>query len=247
MANVIIGMGVMAYRYRYYDTGSFLLYLAILAAFFLCIIASASVNNSFRKYGRTAAGCGLTGAEVAERLLQSQGIFGVGIAHCSGNLTDHYDPRSRVLYLSDPVYDSRSISAICVAAHECGHAMQHERAYAPLRLRSALAPTVTFCSRAYIPVFIVGCLLARFGSFEFIWAGIVLFAVMVLFRLVTLPVEFDASHRALNALQRQYILSDSELKKGKKVLRAAAMTYVTSALLSVLQLLRLIGIGRRRN
>lgn len=230
----------------YYYGGVDGMYLLILLAFVLCLFASSGVNATFKRYSKVRAACGMTGAEVAQRLLHQAGIYDVGIEHCSGNLTDHYNPKHKTLALSDSVYSSRSVSAICVAAHECGHAIQHELGYAPLKLRTGLAPVVSFCSHAYMPVFLLGCLLTRFGGYYLILAGILLFALLVFFQLVTLPVEFDASRRAMRELERQGILSRDEVDRGRKVLRAAALTYVASALMSVLQLLRLIGIGRRR-
>ena len=181
--------------------------------------------------------CGLTGAMAARKVLELSGIYDVKIEHISGNLTDHYDPRTKTLRLSDSTYSSNSVAAVCVAAHECGHAVQHQKSYGPLVLRSTLVPAANFGSTLAWPVFVAGLI---FSMKPLLTAGIVLFSLAVLFQLVTLPVEFNASTRALKILENGHVLGDTELAAGKKVLTAAALTYVASLASSILQLLRLI-------
>lgn len=221
----------MPYFYYYDPT-----YVLLIIGMVISLIASSRVQSTFRKYDRVASRTGLTGAEAARRLLQAQGIYDVSIQRVSGNLTDHYDPRSKVLRLSDSTYGSASVAAIGVAAHECGHAMQHEENYLPLSLRSALVPVANFGSKFSMLLIIAGLF---FGQF-LIEAGILLFCAVVLFQIVTLPVEFNASSRALRLLGDNGILYDEEVGMTRKVLRAAALTYVASALMSALQLVRLI-------
>ena len=220
--------------------------LVILCAVVSCI-ASARVNSVFSKYNRVLSERGLTGAEAAHRILQSAGIYDVSVEHVSGKLSDHYDPRSKVLRLSDSTYNSRSVAAIGVAAHECGHAIQHDVGYAPLGLRSTLVPIANIGSKAAIPIILIGCILSY--NQMLIQIGIIAFSAAVLFQLVTLPVEFNASSRALALLREQNILVDREAGMAKKVLSAAAMTYVAAAAASIVQLLRLVLLfgGRRRD
>lgn len=222
------------YRYGY---GLDPTYLLVIIGIVLCMLASAKVQGTFKKYSRIRAVSGMTGAEVAERILRINGIMDVQIEHVAGNLTDHYDPGRKVLRLSDGVYNSNSISAIGVAAHECGHALQHHYGYAPLHLRSIMVPIVNIGSKLAFPVIILGIILSSFEVLVPI--GILLFGLTVLFSLITLPVEFNASRRAVAILGEQGILYDDELKGAKKVLSAAAMTYVASAVSAILQLLRL--------
>ena len=179
----------------------------------------------------------MTGAMAARKVLELSGIYDVKIEHISGNLTDHYDPRTKTLRLSDSTYSSNSVAAVCVAAHECGHAVQHQKSYGPLVLRSTLVPAANFGSTLAWPVFVAGLI---FSMKPLLTAGIVLFSLAVLFQLVTLPVEFNASTRALKILENGHVLGDTELAAGKKVLTAAALTYVASLASSILQLLRLI-------
>lgn len=211
----------------------------------LSLMASGAVRSSFAKYSAVQAMCGLTGAAVADRLLRSAGISDVRIEHISGNLNDHYDPRSKVLRLSDSVYGSTSVAALGVAAHECGHAIQHQVHYGPLVLRSTLVPLANLGSTLAWPVFFIGLI----ASVPFLTtAGIILFGLAVLFQLVTLPVEFNASKRALSQLDSMGILGQTESQGARKVLKAAAMTYVASLAASILQLLRLLILSRgRRN
>jgi len=221
-------------------------YILVLIGVVLSLLASAKVKTTYNRYSRVRSMSGMTGAQAAGRILQSAGLYNIRIEHISGSLTDHYDPKSRVLRLSDTVYDSASVAAIGVAAHECGHAIQHAQEYAPLKLRNTLVPVANFGTQAAWPIILVGVL---FGSSQFLLnLGILLFSLGVLFQLITLPVEFNASSRALQILGNSGILYGEELGKTRKVLNAAAMTYVAAAAASLLSLLRLIILfGGRRN
>ncbi len=215
----------------------------------LSLWASARVNGTFKKYSGVRSMTGMTGAEAARRLLNSQGIFDVAIQHVSGQLTDHYDPRTKTVNLSDAVYGSTSVAALGVAAHECGHAMQDNESYAPLRLRAAFVPVVNFGSTLSWPLILIGLLIGGAGS-TIVNIGIWMFVLVVLFQLITLPVEFNASRRAVTLLDRVGILHGDEVAQTRKVLGAAALTYVAAAATSILQLLRLVilfGGGRRRD
>ena len=215
----------------------------------ICMIASARVKGTFNKYSQLRSMSGMNGAQVAQRVLQAAGIYDVQVRHVSGSLTDHYDPRTKTVNLSDPVYNATSVAALGVAAHECGHAIQHAKSYAPLSIRSALVPIANFGSMLAWPVILIGLLFNTRSSGLIIYIGILLFSAAVLFQLVTLPVEFDASRRALVMLRTQGILADDELKYTRRVLKSAALTYVASAAAAILQLLRIILItnGRRRD
>ena len=215
----------------------------------ICMIASARVKGTFNKYSQLRSMSGMNGAQVAQRVLQAAGIYDVQVRHVSGSLTDHYDPRTKTVNLSDPVYNATSVAALGVAAHECGHAIQHAKSYAPLSIRSALVPVANFGSMLAWPVILIGLLFNTRSSGLIIDIGILLFSAAVLFQLVTLPVEFDASRRALVMLRTQGILADDELKYTRRVLKSAALTYVASAAAAILQLLRIILItnGRRRD
>lgn len=230
--------------YYYYDPT----YSLVLIGLLLCLAASARVRSTYAKYGRVRSRSGLTGREAAERILRSAGIYDVRIEHVSGNLTDHFDPRNRVLRLSDATYQSASVAAVGVAAHECGHAIQHSRGYAPLKLRSAIVPVANFGSAIAWPLILLGLLFNSRSSYLLIQIGILAFSFAVLFQLVTLPVEFNASRRAVQILGESGMLLPDELSMTKKVLRAAALTYVAGAASAVLQLLRIILLtgGRRR-
>ena len=232
------------YGYGGYRYGFDWTYLLVLAGLGLSLLASAQVNSTFRKYSRMRAMCGMSGAMAAQRVLQLSGITDVRIEHISGNLTDHYDPRTKTLRLSDSTYASNSVAAVCVAAHECGHAVQHQVGYGPLVLRSTLVPAANFGSTLAWPVFLAGLI---FSMRPLLTVGIVLFSLAVLFQLVTLPVEFNASSRALKILESGHVLGDSELAAGRKVLGAAALTYVASLAASILQLLRLLLLARGRD
>ena len=209
--------------------------------------ASSSLNSTYGKYAKVRSMSGITGAEAAARILSYSGIHDVRIEHTGGRLTDHYDPKNKVLRLSDSTYQSSSIAAIGVAAHECGHAVQHQKGYAPLKIRSALVPAANIGSRIGIPLILLGILLGL--SDTLVQVGIWVFSLSVLFQIVTLPVEFNASARAVDILGNTHMLSDTELQSTKKVLSAAAMTYVAAAAASILSLLRLALLfgGRRRD
>jgi Zn-dependent membrane protease YugP len=222
-------------------------YIFVIIGIVLTLAASARVKSTFAKYSRVRSMSGITGAQAAERILHASGIYDVTIERVSGNLSDHYDPRSKVLRLSDTVYGQNSIAAIGVAAHECGHAIQHDKAYMPLKIRGALVPVANFGSMISWPLILIGLLFT--GSQTLIDLGIILFSAAVLFQLITLPVEFNASRRAIARLGETGILYGDELRDSKKVLDAAALTYVAAAAASILQLLRLILLfgGRRRD
>ena len=221
-------------------------YLLVLVAAIFSIWASARVNSTYQKYAKVRSMQGLTGAEAAQRILYYAGLTNIRVERVSGNLTDHYDPKSKVLRLSDSTYGSASVAAIGVAAHECGHAIQDQEGYVPLRLRSTLVPAANFGSKLGIPIIILGVLLG--SNYLLIQIGIWVFSLAVLFQLVTLPVEFNASNRAVRILDSRGILGQEELGMCKKVLSAAAMTYVAAAASSILQLLRLVLLyGRRRD
>lgn len=232
---------------RYYGYYYDWTYILVVIGMLLCLAASAYVKSTYRKYSSVNSYSGLTGAMVAERLLHSQGIYDVKIEHISGDLTDHYDPRDKVLRLSDSVYASTSVAAIGVAAHECGHAIQDAKNYAFLRFRSAFVPVANIGSQLAWPLIIIGLFISGHTSTVLIQLGILCFSLAVLFQLITLPVEFDASGRALRLLEGNGILSTDETRTSAKVLRAAALTYVASAAASILQLLRLILLFGRRN
>ena len=229
----------------YYDPT----YVMVLIGVVICMLASANVNRTFQKYSRIRSHSGMTGREAAERLLHANGIYDVTVQRVAGNLTDHYDPRNKTLNLSDSTYASTSVAAIGVAAHECGHAVQHANGYAPLKIRGSLVPVANFGSTLAWPLILIGFLIQGNASVLLINLGILLFSAAVLFQIVTLPVEFNASSRALKSLETNGILYTEEVADTRKVLRAAAMTYVASAASAILQLLRLIliSVGRRRN
>ena len=230
--------------FYYYDPT----YILVLIGAVLSMWASAKVKSTYNKYSRVYSYSGLTGAQAAAQILRQAGIYDVRIEHVSGNLTDHYDPKARVLRLSDSVYGSNSVAAIGVAAHECGHAIQDQEDYVPLRFRSAFVPVANLGTQVAFPILLLGVFL---GSSHFlIQVGLLCFFFGVLFQLITLPVEFNASGRAVRILRETGMMSDDELSKTKKVLSAAAMTYVAAAAASILSMLRLIilfGGNRRRD
>lgn len=221
-------------------------YILVLIGALLSMWASARVNLTYKKYAQVHSRSGLTGAEAARRILQGAGIYNVRVEHISGNLTDHYDPRGKVLRLSDTVYGSPSVAAIGVAAHECGHAIQDDQAYAPLRLRAAFVPVANLGSTLSWPLILLGLVI---GLTPFIQVGIWMFVLALMFQVITLPVEFNASGRAVRLLGQIGILQGQEVDYTKKVLGAAALTYVAAVAASVLQLLRLLILfgGRRSN
>ena len=225
----------------------FILYIFFILAIILTFYAQIKVSSTFNKYSRVSTGHGRTAAEAARMILSQNGINDVRIERVGGNLTDHYDPRSKTLRLSDSVYDSTSAAAVGVAAHEAGHAIQHAVGYLPIKIRSSLVPVTNFASRSTWILILLGCLFyySEIG-YALIMVGIALFSVTTVFQLVTLPCEFNASRRALEALDGSGWYSGSELSLAKKVLSAAALTYVAALLVSVLQLLRLISRYSRR-
>ena len=225
----------------------------VVPALILSVYAQAKVSSTFNKYNSIGNRRNLSGAEIARRILDLNGLYNIPVERVSGNLTDHYDPRNKVLRLSDSVYDSMSVAAIGVAAHECGHALQHHKGYLPLKLRSALVPLANLGSKLGLPLVILGLILGigfelpGGGYFSLATIGIWVFSLAVLFQIVTLPVEFNASGRALKMLGNYGIMSDDEVDDCKRVLGAAALTYVAAAASSILQLLRLVLLsGRRR-
>ena len=219
--------------FYYYDPT----YILVLIGAVLSLWASATVKSTYNKYSRVYSYSGLTGAQAAAQILRQAGIYDVRIEHVSGNLTDHYDPKARVLRLSDSVYGSNSVAAIGVAAHECGHAIQHATNYAPLEMRSAIVPAANIGSSLSWPLFLIGLI---FSLPMLVKAGIWLFVLALAFQVVTLPVEFDASRRALKMLSEGGMVTETEHDGVKKVLWAAAMTYVAAVIGSLLQLLRLL-------
>lgn len=227
----------------YYDAT----YILVLIGALICFIASLNVKGTYSKYSKMGSSRGITSQQAAQAILQSAGINDVRIERIRGNLTDHYSPSEKVLRLSDTVYGSTSVAAIGVAAHECGHAIQHKVGYGPLKLRSLSVPVANIGSMLSWPVILIGLILGYTGLAQI---GVYLFLFVVAFQIITLPVEFNASSRALKVLNERNMLAGNELKGAKKVLSAAAMTYVAAVFSSILQLLRLIllvqGGNRRR-
>ncbi len=230
----------------YYGYGFDSSYFLVLLAFILSLVAQVKVSGTFNKYAKIRNHRGLTGAQVAQQMMQNAGIYDVSVQRVAGNLTDHYDPRTKTLRLSESVYDSSSVAAIGVAAHETGHAIQHDVGYAPLALRSFFVPLANFGSRLAIPLILIGCLFGG-GNNGLITLGILFFSLSVAFTLITLPVEFNASRRAIRLLVDDGFLDEDEIGGAKKVLGAAAMTYVAAAFAAVAQLLRLVTVFGRRN
>ena len=223
-------------------------YLLVLIGAALSMLASAHVQSTFKKYSRVRSRLGYAGKDVAERMLAANGINNVTVRHTPGSLTDNYNPMNNTVNLSDTVYDSVSVAALGVAAHECGHAMQHNKGYLPLSIRAAILPAANIGSKIGLPICILGLMMGNMGT-TIASIGIWLFAFAVIFQIVTLPVEFNASHRAVLYLEQAGILDDEELKATRAVLTAAALTYVAAAAASILQLLRLVLIvsgGKRR-
>ena len=222
----------------------------VLPCVLLSLWASSNVNSTFKKYSRQFSRRGLTGAEAAQRVLSTNGVSGVRIERVSGNLTDHFDPKTNVIRLSDSVYDSTSTAAIGVACHEAGHAVQYAQNYGPIKLRAAIIPITNIGSKLAMPLILIGLLLAAFEnlSFTFVYIGIACFGLSLVFQLVTLPVEFNASRRAMQAIESANLLTEEEQRGAKKTLKAAALTYVAATATALAQLLRLILIfgGNRR-
>lgn len=223
----------------------------VLPCIILSLLASAAVNSTFRRYSRQFSLRGLTGAQAAKLVLQRNDVTGVSIERVHGNLTDHYDPTKNVIRLSDNVYDSTSTAAIGVACHEAGHAVQYAHNYAPIKLRAAIIPITNFGSKLAMPLILLGIVLSYLGNFSYtlVYLGIACFALSLVFQLITLPVEFNASRRAMRAIESGEILTPEEQRGARKTLTAAAMTYVAAVAVSLAQILRLILLfgGRRRN
>lgn len=237
-----IGVISMFYPYFYFDQYYI---LWVLPAMLIALFAQINVKTTFNKYSSVGNARGITASQVARKILDSNGLYNVTVVPTSGNLTDNYNPKNKTVNLSESVYNSTSVAAIGVAAHETGHAIQHSKAYKPLVLRNTIVPVTQFSSSISIWILLLGFLL-NWGIL--ITVGIVLFSVAVLFQLITLPVEFNASSRALKILERNDILYGNELGGAKKVLRAAALTYVAATLVAFAQLFRLIALfGRNRN
>lgn len=236
---MIIGYVARGFGYYWDPT-----YMLVIVGALICMAASMRVKSTYAKYSRVRSMSGMTGAQAAQRILQAAGIFDVAVTRVAGNLTDHYDPRNKTLHLSESVYDSASVAAVGVAAHECGHAIQHQQGYVPLTIRSMLVPVAQFGSGVSWIIIILGIILS---AQPFLTLGIILFSTVVLFQLVTLPVEFNASSRALHMLEYQNILYGEEIAQTKKVLSAAALTYVAGAAAAILQLLRLVILFGGRN
>ena len=223
----------------------------VLPCVILSLWASSNVNSTFQKYSNQYSIRRLTGAQAAQRVLSHNGVSGVRIERVSGNLTDHFDPKTNVIRLSDSVYDSTSTAAIGVACHEAGHAVQYAQNYGPIKLRAAIIPVTNIGSKLAMPLILLGLLLAAFEnvSFTFVYLGIACFGLSLVFQFVTLPVEFNASPRAIQAIESANLLTEEEQRGAKKTLKAAALTYVAATATALAQLLRLIlmfGGGRRR-
>lgn len=240
----------MFYPYYYgFDTTYLIL---IIPCLILSLWASARVNSTFRRYSKQLSARGITGAQAAQRVLSANGVGNVRIERISGNLTDHFDPKTNVIRLSDGVYDSTSTAAIGVACHEAGHAVQYAQEYAPIKLRAAIIPITNFGSKLALPLILLGILLSGLisASYTFVYLGIACFGLSLVFQLITLPVEFNASRRALESIRESNILTDDEIRGARKTLSAAALTYVAATAVSLAQLLRLLvlfGGGRNRN
>lgn len=221
--------------------------LLLIVPLIICIVAQINVQSTYAKYHEVKNSRGLTGADVARQILDSNGLTYVQVEMVRGNLTDHFDPKANVVRLSESVYTHSSVAALGIAAHECGHAVQHAESYGPLVIRSNLVPITNFCSRAWYLVFLIGLILSsNLLGRGMITLSILLFTAVAVFQLVTLPVEFNASKRAMTILESQGYLVGNEVNGASKVLKAAALTYVAALLQSVLQIIRLLGIARRR-
>ena len=225
--------------------------ILVLPCLILSIWASTNVNSTFRKYDKVHSLRRITGADAAQRVLSANGVTGVRIERVGGNLTDHFDPRTNVIRLSDAVYSSTSCAAIGVACHDAGHAVQYARNYAPIKLRAAVIPATNLGSKLAMPLILLGLLFSYMGkmSYWLIYAGIACFGLSLVFQLITLPVEFNASRRAMQAIESANILTDEEQRGARKTLTAAALTYVAATAVALMQLLRLVLLfgGRRRN
>lgn len=234
----------------YYDPT----YLLLIPAIIFAMVAQGMVKSAFSRYSRIRNAKNLTGAEAARRVLDRNGLSDVNITKVRGSMTDHYDPRKRILALSETVYDVNSVSAVCVACHEAGHALQHAGGYVPLKIRNGIVPVVNIASKLTWPMIIIGIILlsmrdtqmGTYGNMA-LNIGIIAFAAIVLFHLVTLPVEFNASNRALKQMEELNLVSQEDMVGSRKVLRAAAMTYVAALAVAIANLLRILAISRGRN
>ena len=237
----------------YYYGFDWTYFLLVLPCVIFSLWASSSVNSTFKRYSSVLSSRRITGAQAAQRVLSGNGVTNVRIERIAGNLTDHYDPRTNVIRLSDSVYSSTSVAAIGVACHEAGHAVQYAQNYAPIKLRAAIIPITNIGSKLAMPLILAGLLLTVLGSFSntLVLLGIACFGFSVVFQLVTLPVEFNASRRAMDAIEQTGMLTEEEQRGAKKTLSAAAMTYVAATAVALAQLLRLVLLfgnrGRRRD
>lgn len=236
------------YRYGFYYDPT---YILVIIAFFLTMFASFGVKSTFNKYDKVHSGRGITAAMAARKILDANGLHNIRIERVAGELTDHFSPKENVIRLSDSTYDSTSVAAIGVAAHECGHAVQHQVGYVPIKLRNSIVPIVNISNTLAMPIFILGIILNSMGNLAELGAnlamfGAILFGAVFVFQVVTLPTEINASRRAMKTLDNMYILEGDELKGARKTLTAAAMTYVATVASSALQLLRLLMIANRR-
>jgi hypothetical protein len=228
----------MLYGYYFDPT-----YVLVIIAFALTLFASFGVKSTFNKYNKVYSTRGITAAEATRKILDANGLQGIRIERVAGDLTDHYSPKEGVIRLSDSTYSSTSVAAIGVAAHECGHAVQHQVGYVPIKIRNSIVPIVNVSNMLSMPLFIIGLVL---GSFGLAMAGAILFGAVLVFQLVTLPTEIDASRRAMKTLEGMYLLYGEELTGAKKTLTAAAMTYVAAVASTALQFLRLVLLANRR-
>ncbi len=228
----------MPFFYYYEPT-----YILVIIGFIFAMIASTGVQSAFNKYAKVKSYRGYTGADAARKILDGHGLYHVQIEHISGNLSDHFDPKANVIRLSDATYNDTSVAAIGVAAHEAGHAVQHAVGYAPIKIRNSMVPVVNIASGLAMPLFLIGLL---FAYPTLTTVGIILFSAALLFQVVTLPVEFNASRRAITILNQSAMLEEDELRGAKKVLSAAAMTYVAAVISTALQLLRLVLLSNSR-
>lgn len=226
--------------FRYYLDPT---YVLVIIAFFLTLFASMGVKSTFSKYNNVRSSRGITAASVARQILDANGLYNIRIEHVSGDLTDHYSPNENVIRLSDSTYNSTSVAAIGVAAHECGHAVQHQVGYVPIKIRNGIVPLVNVCNALSMPIFIIGLIL---GLGRLAMVGAILFGAVLVFQLVTLPTEINASRRAMKTLESMYLLEGDELTGARKTLTAAAMTYVAAVASTALQFLRLVLLANRR-
>ena len=227
---IVMGM----YGYGFFDPT----YILVIIGLIITLIASGNVKATFAKFNKVLSRRGLTGADAARKILDTNGLYNVRIEHVAGNLSDHFDPRNSVIRLSDSTYNSTSVAAIGVAAHECGHAVQHQVGYVPIKVRNGIVPFVNICNYASLPLIIIGMIMGSRG-YNIAMLGVILFCAVLVFQIVTLPTEFNASSRALKTLEGMNMLDSDELTGARKVLGAAAMTYVAAVASTALQVLRL--------